>query len=167
MKLPPIPLGRDRHGGLAWLLRVNPKQGDLSMQDSSLPKERRKHPRYTIDLPLNFQMTESPNIYAGLIVNASEGGLQIHTMKNMATGLKLNIELFFTMDFELSTLEAMVEVIWKDDHDDVWEKCLGYKYGLKFVRISKENHLKLKHLLRDKSDTGDTSPQGGNPSPVT
>jgi hypothetical protein len=133
------------------------------MQDLSLSKERRKHPRYTTDLPLNFRTTESPNIYAGLIINVSEGGLQIQTMKDMPTGTKLNIELFFAMDSELSALEGMARIIWKDDHDDVWERRLGYKYGLKFVRISKENHLKLVHLLRDKSNAGDTSPQGDNP----
>jgi len=132
------------------------------MQDLSLPKERRKHPRYTIDLPLNFQLTESPNIYAGLIINASEGGLQIQTMKDMSTGLKLNIELFFATDYELSTLEAMVQVIWKDDNDYVRRECVGYKYGLQFVQMSKENYLKLKHLLLNKSNAGDTSPQGNH-----
>jgi hypothetical protein len=106
-------------------------------------------------------MTESPNIYAGLIINASEGGLQIQAMKDMSIGLKLSIEVFFAMGFELSALEGMVQVIWKNDYYDdyVSKKCMVYKYGLKFVQISEKNYLKLKHLLWNKSNAGDTSPQ--------
>jgi len=114
-----------------------------------------------MDLPLSFQMTENPDIYAGLITNVSEEGLQIQAMEDMSIGLRLSIEVFFAMGFELSTLEGMVQVIWKNDYDDhVWKGCLGYKYGLEFVQISKENYLKLKHLLWNKSNAGDTSPQG-------
>jgi hypothetical protein len=82
-------------------------------------------------------------------------------MEDMAVGLRLSIEAFFAMGFELSTLEGIVQVIWKNYYDDhVWKECLGYKYGLEFVQISEENYLKLKHLLRNKSNAGDTSPQG-------
>ena len=130
------------------------------MQDLSPPKERRKHPRYTMDLPLSFQMTEREDMYAGLIIDASEAGLQIHALKDMSIGLKLSIELFFAAGFELSTLGGMAQVIWKTDYYDeqVWGKCMGYKYGLKFVKISKENYLKLRHLLSSRSNAADTSP---------
>ena len=114
-----------------------------------------------MDLPLSFQMTEREDIYAGLIIDASEAGLQIHALKDMSIGLKLSIEVFFAMGFELSTLDGMVRVIWKNDFDDhVWGKAMGYKYGLKFVQISQENYLKLQHLLWNKSAAGDTPPQG-------
>jgi hypothetical protein len=134
--------------------------GDLTMENLPFHNDRRKHPRYLIDLPLMFQMNEDPNTCAGMIINASEGGLQIHAMKDMSTGLKLNIELFFAMGSELSTLEGIGQVIWKHDYDDVWTESLGYKYGLKFVQISKENCLKLRRLLWSKSNAADTSPQG-------
>jgi len=32
-----------------------------------------------------------------------------------------------------------------DDH--VWGKAMGYKYGLKFVKVSEENDLNLKQLV--------------------
>ena len=131
------------------------------MENLSLPSERRNYPRYLTDLPFNFQMAESPNIHAGLTVNVSGTGLQIQTMKDMSIGLKLSIEVFFAMGFELSMLEGTVRVIWKNDFDDhVWGKALGYKYGLKFVKISEENDLKLKQLVRNKSNAGDISPHG-------
>ncbi len=79
----------------------------------------------------------------------------MQALKNMTSGLRLDIELYFSMGSELSTLEGMVQVIWKNDYDE----CGGYKYGLKFVQISKENCVKLKHLLWNKSNAVDTSPQ--------
>ena len=70
----------------------------------------------------------------------------MQALKDMASGLKFDIELYFSMGSGLSTLEGMVQVIWKNDYDE----CGEYKYGLKFVQISKESCLKLKHLLRNK-----------------
>ena len=128
------------------------------MENLSLPKERRKHPRYSIDLPLNFQMTENPNIYPALSIDASEAGLQIKALKDVPIGVKLKIEVLFAKGFELSNLQGMVQIIWKDDY--IWKEWVGYKYGLKFVQISKENYLKLKNLLWNQSNPGDTSPYG-------
>ena len=128
------------------------------MQDLSLPKERRKHPRYTMDLPLNFQMTENPVIYPGLSINASEAGLQIQALKEMPIGVKLRIEVLFAKGFELSNVQGVVQIIWKDDY--IWKEWAGYKYGLKFIQITNENYLKLKQLLWNQSNLQNSSPQG-------
>ena len=99
------------------------------MDHSPLIGERRKHPRYSIDLPLNFKMNENPVIYSGLSIDASEAGLQIQTMKDMPIGIKIYIELLFAKGFELANLLGMVQVVWKDDHLE--KDGVGYKYGLK------------------------------------
>jgi len=125
------------------------------MEDLSHPDERRKHQRYLIDLPLNFQTTENSNIYPGLSINASETGLLIQTFKDMPIGLRLNIELLFTEGFELSNLEGMAQIIWKDHY--VWSDYKGYKYGLQFVQISNENYKKLRLLLENLFNLEDTS----------
>jgi hypothetical protein len=117
------------------------------MEDLATPKERRKHQRYPVDLPLSFQMTENSDTYSGLSVNASETGLLIQTLKDMPIGIRLNIELLFAQDFELSNLQGKAQIIWKDRY--VWSEYEGYKYGLQFVQISNENYKKLKLLLED------------------
>ena len=66
------------------------------------------------------------------------------------------------MGSELSILEGMVQVIWKDDYDDVLKEWLGYKYGLKFVQISEESFLKLKHLLWNESNNAGNTFLHGN-----
>ena len=128
------------------------------MDDSSLPEERRKHPRYSIDLPLNFKLSENPIIYSGLSIDASEAGLQIQTLKDMPIGIKLYIEVLFAKGFELANLQGLVQVIWKDDY--LWKDGVGFKYGLKFVQITSPNYLKLKHLLLNQSKLPDPSLYG-------
>jgi len=125
------------------------------MEDLSHPKERRKHERYLVDLPLNFQTTENSNICTGLSINASETGLLIQTFKDMPIGIRLRLELLFAKGFELSNLQGMVQIIWKDHH--VWNDYKGYKYGLQFVQISNENYKKLKLLLENLFNLEDTS----------
>lgn len=125
------------------------------MEDLSHPDERRKHQRYLIDLPLNFQTTENSNIYPGLSINASETGLLIQTFKDMPIGLRFNIELLFAEGFELSNFQGMAQIIWKDHY--VWSDYKGYKYGLQFVQISNENYKKLRLLLENLFNLEDTS----------
>ncbi len=115
------------------------------MESLSPSKERRKYERYLINLPLNFQVKENPGVFPGLSINASEAGLLIQTLKNMTIGTRIYLEVLFAKGFELSTLQGMADIIWKDDY--VWDNFKGYKYGLKFVQISIENHTKLKLLL--------------------
>jgi hypothetical protein len=100
-------------------------------------------------------MIETSDIHPGLSINASETGLLIRTLRDMPIGIKLKIELLFAKGFELSNLQGMVQIIWKDHH--VWSDYKGYKYGLHFVQISNENYKKLKLLLENLFDLEDTT----------
>ncbi len=119
------------------------------MEDSSRSKEKRKHARIQVTLPLHFKMVENTNVYPGLTVDASESGLLIQTIKDMPVKTRLNIEVSFPKGFELSNFKGVAEIIWKDICN--WEGWEGYLYGLKFIQISYENYLRLKKLLGDSS----------------
>jgi hypothetical protein len=117
------------------------------MQDSNHIREKRKHPRVYLDLPLAYRVTDAPHIHGALVVNASETGLLVHSIKNIPTGTKLNIAVLFPKGFELSNFEVFVEVVWKDIHwEENWE---GYQLGLKIIQILEEDYRKLKQLLCD------------------
>jgi hypothetical protein len=119
-------------------------QGD-SMESSKELLEKRKYPRFYLDLPLEYRVTDAPQIHGGLVVNASESGLLIHSVKNIPTGRKLNINVLFPNRFELANFEVFAEIIWKDIHwEENWE---GYQLGLKFIKILEEDYRKLKGLL--------------------
>ena len=107
--------------------------------------EKRKHPRLDLDLPLEYRMTNAPQAYGALVVNASESGLLIHSIKNIPIGTKLNIAVLFPNRFELANFEVLAEIIWKDIHwEENWE---GYQLGLKFIKILEEDSRKLRGLL--------------------
>jgi hypothetical protein len=116
-----------------------------SMESSKDLLEKRKHPRLDLDLPLEYRMTNAPQAYGALVVNASESGLLVHSIKNIPIGTKLNIAVLFPNRFELANFEVLAEIIWKDIHwEENWE---GYQLGLKFIKILEEDYRKLRGLL--------------------
>ncbi len=121
------------------------------MPGSEDTNEKRKYPRFDLDLPLEYRETDSPHARGALVVNASESGLLVHSIKDMPVGMKLKMTVLFPKGFELANFEVFAEIVWKDI---LWrENGGGYQFGLKFVGILQEDHRKLKQLLSEKDDT--------------
>ena len=115
------------------------------MNTSSHSKERRKHPRTLVRLPLQFQTNENEGGYPGSTIDASESGLLIQTLKEMPVGIRIDVEILFPKRLHLSNFKAEAEIIWKDIRNYGGRE--GYQYGLKFIRVSKEDYLKLRRIL--------------------
>jgi c-di-GMP-binding flagellar brake protein YcgR len=107
--------------------------------------EKRKHPRFNIDLPVEYRRT-SLLAKQGRAVNASEGGLLIYFPEMMEIGQNLKLTLFFTSGSEMRTIETLAQVVWVDIH--LGEGWGDYRTGVKFVDISPEDLNKLKNFLR-------------------
>jgi hypothetical protein len=110
------------------------------------PRERRRFPRLLMDLPLEYRVINAPYAQGGIVVNASEEGLLINSIKNMPIGTKLNIAVLFPRGFELANFEVVAEIIrkelcWEED----WE---GYQYALRFIEILEADRHKLRQLLQ-------------------
>lgn len=125
------------------------------MERATSQTERRRYPRMTLDLPLEYRVMSALYAHGGLVVNASEVGLLINSIKNIPIGSKLNIAVLFPKGFELANFEVLAEIIWKDLHwEEDWE---GYRYGLKFIKILEEDGRKLKELLCGQFQLGEVS----------
>ncbi|MDO9122860.1 MAG: PilZ domain-containing protein [Deltaproteobacteria bacterium] len=108
-------------------------------------KDRRKSQRMILDLPLEYRVMDVPYAHGGLVVNASELGLLVQSVKNLPIGTKLNIAVLFPKGFELANFEVLAEILWKDLHwEEDWE---GYQYGLRFLQILDNEYWKLKQVL--------------------
>jgi hypothetical protein len=110
-------------------------------------RDKRKHPRFCMDWPLEYRMMDGPHAYGGLVVDGSEVGLRIHSIKNLPIGTKLRIAVIFPKGFQMTNFDVLAEIVWKDlfyeeDHN-------GYQYGLRFVHINEEDLVKLKQLLKE------------------
>ncbi len=116
------------------------------MESSNDFEERRKYPRFSVDLPLEYQVRSNPNGHGGLVLNASETGLLLYSTGDMPVGTKLKITVLFPKGYELANFEVIGEIIWRDlDCGKGWE---AYRYGLKFIEIGQEDHWKLRQILR-------------------
>jgi len=108
--------------------------------------ERRKYPRFTVDLPIEYLRLDSSTRYTGRVLNASEGGLLLYLPEQMEMGQDLKIKLFFTSGVELNTVELLAQVVWTDIH--LGKGWGDYRTGVKFIDISSENLNQLKNFLR-------------------
>ena len=106
-----------------------------------------------LDLPLEYRVQDGPFPHGGLVVNASEVGLLIQSVRDIPVGQKLLTVILFPKGFELASLKMMGEVVWKDIHqEDDWQ---GFHYGLNFIDILDEDRNNLKRVL-----TGEYSMDG-------
>jgi c-di-GMP-binding flagellar brake protein YcgR len=120
---------------------VKPRYGTVNF-------EKRKHPRFSVDLPIEYSRADL-FVEQGRAINASEGGLLLYLPEQMGMGQHLRLKLFFTMGSELNAIETVVEVVWVDMH---LEKDRGdYRMGVRFVEISAEDVGKLKNFLKSLS----------------
>ena len=117
-------------------------------------KERRKYPRFELDLPLEYWLSDMPCGHGGLVINASESGLLIRSLKHMTIAETIRIVVFFPRGFELDGFEALAEIVRMETHPS--GSNVEYRYGLRFVEIREEDLWKLRQLLGDGPALEDT-----------
>jgi len=88
---------------------VKPRYGTVNF-------ERRKYPRFNVDLPIEYYRIDSSVSHAGRGLNISEGGLLIYFPEQMDVSQYLRLKLFLPLGSELNTIEVLAEVVWMDIH---------------------------------------------------
>jgi hypothetical protein len=122
------------------------------MDDLNGTEERRRFPRMSLDLPIEYRVEGMPRAHGGLTVNASEAGLLIHTVEDLPVGTKLNLLVLFPKEYELSNFAVFAQIVWKDV---CWkEDWVGFQYGLEFIELSDEDHWKLRQVLNGQFGMG-------------
>jgi c-di-GMP-binding flagellar brake protein YcgR len=110
-----------------------------------LSVERRKYPRYNVELPLSYSRVNDKELFGGIVANASEGGILVYLPEKMEIGDILKIEIFYSKGFELDTIQAIAKAVWTDL---TTKRNLGeYRYGLEFQSIDKKDYNRLSILL--------------------
>jgi c-di-GMP-binding flagellar brake protein YcgR len=107
--------------------------------------ERRRYPRYTIDLPIEYFRESGPSL-SGRAINASEGVFLVYFPEKVEIGEILKIRLFFVLGQDLKKVEMVVEVVWIDIH--LGEGGEDYRSGVRFVDISSNDLLQLINFLK-------------------
>ena len=107
--------------------------------------ERRKYPRFSVDLPIEYSQIDSSVSHTGRGLNISEGGLLIYFPEQMGLSQYLRLKLFLPLGSELSAIEVLAEVAWMDIH--LGESWGDYRCGVRFIDISPEDMTKFKKFL--------------------
>ena len=109
--------------------------------------EKRKYPRFSVELPLNYSRAEGKETLGGMVANASEGGLLVYLPERMEIGAFLKIEIFYVRGLELDTIKAVAKVVWCDlAARESWGE---HRYGLQFQYIDQKDLSRLTTLLKE------------------
>jgi len=109
--------------------------------------ERRKHPRISVELPFDYSLVEREGSFRGIAGDASEGGLLVYLLEKIEIGTLLRIEMLFSKGKELTTIQAIVKVVWSDLVPK--ESWAEYQYGVQFQSFFRGDLNRLKVLLRE------------------
>ncbi len=113
----------------------------------TLAIEKRRHPRYSVELPLDYCRVNAKETYGGIVANASEGGLLVYLPELMRVGDFLRIEIFYASGLELNSIKAIAKIVWYDlAAKESWGE---HRYGLEFQSIEEKDFERLKALLRE------------------
>jgi c-di-GMP-binding flagellar brake protein YcgR len=108
--------------------------------------ERRKHPRISVDLPVEYTRVESSDfIKNGRAANASQGGLLVYLPELVQVGEAFRLRMYFSIP-DMQKVEIVAEIAWVDI--PIGGKPLEYRAGLKFLEISAEDQEKLTRFLK-------------------
>ena len=129
----------DRH------MKTNPSTPQTKL--GVLAVDRRKYPRYSVELPLDYCRVAGRETYGGIVANASEGGVLVYLPERMEMGAVLKIEIFYVSGLELDTIKAIAKIVWADlAAKTSWGE---YRYGLQFESIDGKDFTRLTNLLKE------------------
>ncbi len=124
---------------------LDPSGKEIKAQYGILNLERRKYPRFSVDLSVEYYRINKLAGFHGRVLDISEGGLLIYFPERMEIGQRLRLRIFFGIGSELNTIELLSEVAWVEMWiDEDWGE---YRTGVKFIDISTDNIIKLKDFL--------------------
>lgn len=129
------------------------KKGDdkSKSKEGLLVVERRKHPRFSVELPLDYSLVDHKESHGGLVADISEGGLLVYLPEALQIGTLLKIEILFVKGMELNSTKAIAKIVWSD----LATKTISdeNRYGLEFQSFIEGDFDKLKRLLKEIGET--------------
>lgn len=106
--------------------------------------EERQHPRFLLNLPIEYYRVDSDSNQSGHTVNASESGLMVNLPEPLEAGQRLKIKLFFSFVSGINSIEILCQVVWTDPVRG--EE--GYRSGVQFVEVAHEDLNRLINFLQ-------------------
>ncbi len=106
--------------------------------------ERRRSPRFSVDLPIEYSRLEAAEKNPGRTGNASEGGLMLFLGQKLEVGQDLRIKIFFHSEPRLRSIEVTGRVAWTEIP---FAKEGDYRCGVQFTQIAPEDLAQFRQFL--------------------
>jgi c-di-GMP-binding flagellar brake protein YcgR len=111
-----------------------------------LAVERRKYPRFSVELPLSYSRVNNKELLGGIVANASGGGVLVYLPERMEIGAVLKVEIIYLNGLELDAIKAIAKVVWSDLANR--GSLEDHRYGLEFQYIDEKDYERLLSLLK-------------------
>ena len=121
------------------------------MDIQKLGIDRRRFDRFLVDYPVSYNLKSSTVISTGIAMNLSEGGLLAYFFDRINIGSELDLEMFYTSEFQFTSLIVEARIVWKDIIET--SEAIEYQYGIEFIRMDREKRTRLHELLASKNPT--------------
>lgn len=106
--------------------------------------ERRKYPRSSAALPIEYWQIDTSKSNPGHTVNISEGGVMVALPEQLRVGEKLRLKISFSVGPDLHSITTTGRVVWWTPKR---EETGHHRYGLEFEIISLQDLEKLRTFL--------------------
>ncbi len=127
--------------------KIKPKEKKMAPPKEAVGIEKRKRPRFDLELPIDYFRIDTKENYGGIVANASELGILVYLPERIEMGTALSTEIFYAKGLELDSIKAVGKVVRTDlTGKKTWGE---HRYGLQFQAIDKQNLGKLKNLLKE------------------
>jgi len=106
--------------------------------------EKRKHPRFSLDLPVEYWRMNSSKSHPARTSNISEGGILLYLPEEIEMAEELRLRIFIDSGLDFISIKAIVQVVWIGLHS---AETGDYRTGVKFVDISEGDFRNLQNFL--------------------
>ena len=116
-------------------------------KDKAFPAtpERRGNPRIPLRLPTEYFPPGRAHSRLCYTINICENGVLLCLPERMDTGDLLKIVIYYYFDYDLTSFEALGEVVWVKKLED---SDVEYRCALEFIEIAPADSDNLKRFLR-------------------
>jgi c-di-GMP-binding flagellar brake protein YcgR len=107
--------------------------------------EGRKHPRASLNLPVEYYATNPQNPRLGHTFDLSPGGVMLNIPEKLDVGQLIKLAIFVYLDKTVETIQVNSQVVWVAGAEKEGE----FRSGVKFTDLSANDRHKLEKFFEN------------------
>ena len=112
---------------------------------NSAKSEKRRHPRLSLHLPLEYSLPQSSRLRLAYMVDICEGGLLMYTLKKMDIGQNLRVKFYYDSPAGMDCIQSLGEVMRVEK---LGTSRKDYKCGVRFSDMPPDYLKKFRKFLK-------------------